>query len=376
MFSALTLFFFKEGSRNAYNLDINQPFFKRNIQNALKFKLAHADTIDTFFRDLAPECLQKLKTGLIQTLISTKVLEHGQLNENYIVAIDGTNTGIYGEHNSEGALKKESKNGVIAYYRAVLEAKLVTKSGFCISLGSVWIENVDEKYDKQDCEQNAFKRLAEQLKLDYPTLPITLVLDALFASESVISTCKDNNWNFFVVQKNNFYKFLVEEIVLCPGKQTVEFKYKKFSFLNNIEYQKDKYINWFTVTDESEGFKSSWISNLIITKKSLILFESIARLRWKIENEGFNEQKNNGYNLEHKYNRANLNAIKNYYQCLQIASIIDQLVFLDNKVKKIMNKISKTKAIEWCRAILIMIRFKSEEIEKQISENFVCSYIE
>jgi hypothetical protein len=374
--SALCIFIFKEGSRNAYNLDIDQPFFKRNIQNALKFKLAHADTIDDFFRDLDHECLHKLKTSLIQTLISTKVFEHGMLNGKYIVAIDGTQTGIYEEHNSDGALKKESKNGVISYARAVLEAKLVTKTGFCISLGSVWIENENEKYDKQDCEKKAFKRLAEQIKKDYPQLPIILVLDALFASEPVISICKENDWNFFIVQKNNFSKFLLEEINLCPGKKTVEFKHKKFSFLNDIEYQKGMYVNWFTVTDESECFKSSWITDLNINKNSLILFETIARLRWKIENEGFNIQKNHGYKLEHKYNRNNLKAIKNFYQCIQIAAIFEQLVFLDIKTKKIMKKITKIKAIEWCKAMLIMIRFKIQDIEKLVSENTVFAYIE
>jgi len=52
------------------------------------------------------------------------------------------------------------------------------------------------------------------------------------------------------------------------------------------------------------------------------------RMRWKIENEGFNTQKRKGYNLHHKMNRKNLAAIKNYYNCLQIAHIIEQLMIL------------------------------------------------
>jgi hypothetical protein len=50
------------------------------------------------------------------------------------------------------------------------------------------------------------------------------------------------------------------------------------------------------------------------------------RMRWKIENEGFNVQKNNGFELQHKMNRNNLNAIKNYYHSLQIADIYNQLI--------------------------------------------------
>ena len=54
-------------------------------------------------------------------------------------------------------------------------------------------------------------------------------------------------------------------------------------------------------------------------------------MRWKIENEGFNNQKNGGYNLQHKFSRTSFNASKNYYQLLQIADIINQLVY---KLKK------------------------------------------
>ena len=52
------------------------------------------------------------------------------------------------------------------------------------------------------------------------------------------------------------------------------------------------------------------------------------RLRWKIENEGFNTQKNHGYALQHKYARVSWRAAKNYYQCLQIGHLINQFMVL------------------------------------------------
>ena len=48
-------------------------------------------------------------------------------------------------------------------------------------------------------------------------------------------------------------------------------------------------------------------------------------LRWKIENEGFNAQKNNGCHLEHAYS-ANENAVKSFYYLLQVAHAINQLI--------------------------------------------------
>ena len=49
------------------------------------------------------------------------------------------------------------------------------------------------------------------------------------------------------------------------------------------------------------------------------------RLRWTIENEGFNIQKNGGFALEHAYGTSPW-AIKNFYLLMQLAHLILQLV--------------------------------------------------
>src|SRR5260370_24563402 len=49
------------------------------------------------------------------------------------------------------------------------------------------------------------------------------------------------------------------------------------------------------------------------------------RYRWKIENEGFNRQKNSGLNLEHVYSN-DPEKWKAYYYLLQIAFVITQLL--------------------------------------------------
>ncbi len=49
------------------------------------------------------------------------------------------------------------------------------------------------------------------------------------------------------------------------------------------------------------------------------------RYRWKVENEGFNRQKNSGLNLEHVYSIDPENW-KAYYVLLQIAFLLTQLM--------------------------------------------------
>ena len=48
------------------------------------------------------------------------------------------------------------------------------------------------------------------------------------------------------------------------------------------------------------------------------------RGRWKIENEGFNNQKNGIYDIEH-LNSRDSNAMKNHYLLTQIADIMMQM---------------------------------------------------
>lgn len=57
------------------------------------------------------------------------------------------------------------------------------------------------------------------------------------------------------------------------------------------------------------------------------------RERWKIENKGFNEQKNHGYFIQHAFSK-NYNAMKNHYLLAQIAHTIRQLMETGIKIYK------------------------------------------
>ena len=65
------------------------------------------------------------------------------------------------------------------------------------------------------------------------------------------------------------------------------------------------------------------------TNKVTTLANEGGRIRWKIENEGFNVQKNGGFNLEHAYTRDPV-ASKVFYFLLQIAHLIAQLIEKDS----------------------------------------------
>ncbi len=56
--------------------------------------------------------------------------------------------------------------------------------------------------------------------------------------------------------------------------------------------------------------KEFWfVTDLPVTRKNVADLTERGRMRWRIENEGFNAQKKHGYYLEHLYSR-NYQALK------------------------------------------------------------------
>ena len=70
----------------------------------------------------------------------------------------------------------------------------------------------------------------------------------------------------------------------------------------------------------------------------------MGRHRWKIENEGFNEQKNGTFNISHLCSRFD-NALKIHYLFIQIAHTIRQLLELGSLVYKEVQKFVTKKEI-------------------------------
>jgi len=71
-----------------------------------------------------------------------------------------------------------------------------------IPLVTEWIANDGQKYDRQDCELRAFKRLAVRLKEYFPRLNICVLADGLYSNVSIMDVCHNNAWSLFNNQKN------------------------------------------------------------------------------------------------------------------------------------------------------------------------------
>lgn len=353
--ACMAMFLFKETSRNAFNNDSKEGHFKQNYYKVFKQRLPHMDTVDAFLRALQPDELEALKASMVAGLIDQKVLRRFRcLNKYYTVAIDGTGINSYTQNDeSQSRTHKTSKLGKITYHHHVVEAKLVTPSGLSISLATEWITNDPQRnFDKQDCEQRAFERLALKLKRYFPRLPLCILADGLYPNKTFMQTCQNNGWAYIVVLKDDNLKTLQQDIADIENKHHQYVEYRQIQAKGKIHTtQQGEWIDtplryngntlyWFKCTatitrygDDKQPLQKQdpptnfvWLTNIKVTGNNIQQLMQMGRSRWKIENEGFNTQKNGGYALGHKYSRNNFGSYKNYYQCLQMAHLINQLI--------------------------------------------------
>ena len=355
--AGVAMFVLKEGSRNAYNNDRSDGNFRENYQRMFGLRLPHMDTVDTVFRMLEEEHLQELRREMIRLLLKKKVLHTYKIpGLGFNVSIDATGVASYSYRHCEDCLKCTSATGKTTYFHSVLEAKLITSNGLALSMDSEWIENGQEgQYDKQDCEMKAFVRLAAKLKKHFPRLPMFITADGLYPNKTFFDICRANQWNYVVTFQDGNLSSVWEEIRLLPvhqSKQTKHVEPHKRGFTerllkweNDICYKSHR-LNYIECNEETvythsqatEKKRFVHLTNLEISNTSAPTISMQGRMRWKIENEGFKAQKREGFELKHKYSRVSPQAMKNYYQTLQIAHILVQLTIATQAVGEILAK--------------------------------------
>ncbi len=348
-FAGILMFLCRLGSRRQIN-----HLLRGNGPSEAKFQALfgvetcpHGDTANVLFSRLLPDEVQEVVCCIVETLIRKKVLYPFRLLGRYfMIAIDGTGRIVFRERHCEHCLTRTIR-GTTIYYHPVLEAKLITSNGFAFSIMTEFVENPGENPTKQDCELKAFYRLAARLKKRFPRLPICLLLDALFAGGPTFALCKKYRWKYFVVLQEDDLSSVHEEFeALLPLAPENHLRFltgvqreiqQDFRWMNDISYvDSDDREHTIAVLEcletrpdadgNSKTTRFKWITNFNVKRNNVItLANEGGRLRWKIENEGFNVQKNGGYGLEHAYTR-NATASKVFYYLLQIAHIIAQLI--------------------------------------------------
>ena len=370
---AFLLFCFKLGSRR--DLD----FKLRDLElcvlaNANQLAQTEQDslpvhkTLAHFLGHVGSQALGQLRDQCVRQLIRNKVLDRFRFDGEFVLATDGSGYLSFKERHCPHCL--EHSNGSSVYYlHPVLEAKIVHPCGLALSIGTQFIENpwpekppaapaqlTDYEAVKQDCELNAFLRLAPELKRAFPQTPFCLATDSLMACGPVLTVCEENGWSFVLTFKPGRTPALWADfeglLKLSPQNRLTRILPDKtrqcFRWANDLSYtdseERTHLVHALICEETCQGQTQTfaWITNKRLCAANVAgVADYGGRVRFKIENQGFNIQKNSGLNMEHAYSMGP-DTMKCFYYLLQIAHLFLQMLEMGSLLRQLARQYHST----------------------------------
>lgn len=366
----LATFLLRGGSRNAFDGDRNSGQLPENI---LRFcaqawdeeRLGKRRTVTCSGNAtrqasrVAVKAVAQIPVLMIRRLMEMRLLDSARLfNRWWMIAVDGT-------LQDRGRTTQEGE----ARYRYVVEAKLVGPEGTMFSLMTEFMDMRDPVRDKEDCELNAFRRLAPRLHKEFPRLPICLLLDGLFPVQPVFDLCDAYHWKFIATHREGRQPLAWDEAVqtmlmspslVSKGRRQGEHGMveQTLRWTHQVPFGKHEFQVLFS--GEISPTNTSlwvWVTNFALTHANVsAIANQGGRARQGIENL-FNVEKNGGFGLEHAF-CANQNASQNYHLMMQVAHTIEQLLIngLLRRLTRACRKVTDWKLIELLRTSLLSVR--------------------
>ena len=366
----LLTFLLRDGSRNAFDGDRNSGLLPENMlrlccQEWDEERLGQRRTVtcsENAKRQasrVAVSAVAPLLVLMVRRLMEMRLLDKARLfGRWWMIAIDGT-------LQDRG---HDTKDGE-ARYRYVVEAKLVGPRGTMFSLMTEFMDMRDPVRDKEDCELNAFRRLAERLRAQFPRLSFCLLLDGLYPVQPVFDLCAAYGWKFIATHREGrqpvAWDEAVQTMLMSPslvlkGRRASEegMVEQTLRWTNQVPFGAHEFQVLFggEISPKSATLWV-WVTNFMLSRENVYAVANQGgRARQGIENV-FNVEKNGGFGLEHAF-CANTTASQNYHLMMQVAHVLEQLLVngLLRRLTRTCRKVADSKLIELLRASLLFVR--------------------
>jgi hypothetical protein len=175
-------------------------------------------------------------------------------------------------------------------------------------------------HDKQDCETAAAKRWIAAHELKEGEAPVTLLGDDLYCNQPICETAVSGGFDFIFVCKRSSHPELYDWVDYLERVGDVHTLTRnhweggrprcyRYRYVNGVPLRAEQpamQVNWCEVTlsDPRQGkqlYYNAFATCHHIEQHNVSEVAAAGRVRWKIENEGNNTLKNNGYHLEHNF---------------------------------------------------------------------------
>ena len=358
LMSGLAMFNLKDPSLLSFLT--NYEFRKENLEQIFKIKQVPTDKgLKKILDPVDPIHILPTFQSLYEEEQVVSLLEEKlcfkSLGGYLAIAADGTEHFSSNHTNCPHCLVRNLKNGEVQYYHQMVAACIVKANEKHVF--PVFAEPITRQdgSTKNDCEHNAFKRLVPKINEVLPDYKKVVLLDGLFADGPAIKTIRSNEMHFITVIKEGYVLIQAQRMEQNGELQSVTWvknehfkctaKWTTDLILNGTHQDiKVNYVQYQEIDTRTNKvvYASKWITSLVIQKNIIQEFVSIARSKWKIENETFNVLKKHGYNLEHNYGHGKIFLASLFAILMFCAFLVDQLSeALDTTLQKAI-RIAKT----------------------------------
>jgi hypothetical protein len=344
LMSAFAMMFFQDPSLLEFQRRMQESINHNNLKTIFNVE---AIPKDTQLRDVLDQCptdkLERVYAVFFYHLQRSKQLEAYRFFDGmYLMPVDGCQYFSSEKICCPSCLTKTSPKGVTRYHHQILQAVIVhPDSKQVIPLAPETIENTDGT-EKQDCEINAGKRLIHKIRKTHPKLKIIFSGDDLFSRQPFIDELRLANMSYILTAKPSSHKILFEwfaelrQLQATTRLQLTDFKGRDhiYEWVNQIPLNGTKdaeQINFFDYQLVNKGqitYHNSWVTDIVIDANNVAQLVKGGRARWKVENEGFNTLKNQGYHIEHNFGHGRKNLSTIFFLLNLLAFFVHQILEL------------------------------------------------
>lgn len=337
LMSALAVFGLKFPSLLQFDDHSDSAVVKHNLKALYQIEEAPDDTnMRQRLDKVDPRFIRPAFTAMFSLLQRGKVLEDYKfLGEYLLVACDGTGMFSSESVHCENCCEKHHKDGRVTYYHQMLGAVVVhpdQKEVFPLCPEPI---SKPDGSTKNDCEQNAMKRLLQDFQQEHPHLKVIFTEDALSAKGPYLKRIKDMGAHFIVNVNPTGNPSLFEWLkgikpqskTINTKKETIELKFYNSVPINDSNH--DLEVNFIDcVIRNKKGQITghfSWVTDIVVTMDNVYQLSKGGRSRWKIENETFNTLKNQDYQFEHNFGHGYKHLSHVFGLLMFLAFLVDQV---------------------------------------------------
>lgn len=315
--AAFSVFFMQSPSFLAHQRAMAEARGRSNAHTLFGMAAIPSDNHIRQMLDGAPPAhLDPLFAGIVEGLAASGELEPLRcLGGRVLIALDGSEHFRSRRIHCRHCSTRRRADGEIEHFHAFLGACLVAPGHATVLPLPAEFLRPQDGAAKQDSEAEAARRWLARLGPTYAKLEPVYLGDDLFAHQPMVEAIQAQGASFILVCKPSSHKTLAEYLhgVALDGYSESQGRgaakrIHRYRWMTGVPLRDGEdalAVNWLEIEiakpDGRVTYRSSFITDLPVSRETVAELAACGRARWKIENETFNVLKNSGYHLEHNF---------------------------------------------------------------------------